>query len=100
MLQFLNVFRKRIKFADGSYIEWCDKETLKYHEDGRYCLVWVDFFENRFFGGGRLIHSESIKNWIISGSDKEIAVSETERIEIVKKAKQYYEIRKIAYRVS
>jgi hypothetical protein len=85
MLSFLNMFKKRISFSDGSFIEWCDKETLKYCEGARSCLVWVDFFDSSFLSGERLVHSESIKKWNIKNTKEDVPISIAEKKEILEK---------------
>jgi hypothetical protein len=49
-------------FDNGSYVEWVDRETLKYTSGDFSVLVWVDF-EPGLFSGGRIIKASSIKNW-------------------------------------
>ncbi|MFN3986275.1 MAG: hypothetical protein ACK4KV_12325 [Rhodocyclaceae bacterium] len=44
-------------------IDWVDRETLAYRSDGLSVLVWVDF-EAGFFSRGRVVHKESIKDWL------------------------------------
>jgi hypothetical protein len=57
------VYMSRKKtFDNGSYVEWVDRETLKYTSGDFSVLVWVDF-EPGLFSGGRIIKASSIKNW-------------------------------------
>lgn len=44
-------------------IDWIDRETLAYRSDGLSVLVWVDF-EAGFFSRGRVVHEDSIKDWL------------------------------------
>ena len=50
-------------FDDGSSIEWVDKETLKYSEQGFSVLVWVDYYRESFLKFGRVINASSIIKW-------------------------------------
>lgn len=46
----------------NSSVEWEDRETLRYSENGFSALVWVDY-EPGIFSQGRIIKSASIVKW-------------------------------------
>ena len=70
-------------------IEWIDRETLAYRSSGLTVLVWVDF-ESGFFSRGRVIHTDSIKRWVDSGSNEVRPVTEAERDTIISAVQLHY----------
>jgi hypothetical protein len=80
---------KITKLIDGSQIEWVDKETLRYSENGYSVLIWVDF-EAGLFKSGRVIKLSSLSNWQTRPKDKSDIIDELKKNEIVEKIKHYY----------
>jgi hypothetical protein len=75
---------------DGSVIEWVDKETLRYTENGFSVSIWVDF-EPGFFNSRRIIKSSSIVRWDIRPEGCSDAIGMDKRNEILAKVQQYYQ---------
>ncbi|GLI34002.1 hypothetical protein [Desulforhabdus amnigena] len=85
-------------FDDGSYVEWVDRETLKYTSGDFSVLVWVDF-EPGLFSGGRIIKASSIKNWDAKPAGSPATIDEDIKQDIINKIQQYYKSFKKKYRV-
>ena len=76
-------------FDDGSTIDWVDKETLRYSENGYSVSIWVDF-EEGFFNSGRIIKSSSISRWNSYPEGHSEAIDANKKQEIIMKVQQYY----------
>ena len=70
-------------------IDWIDRETLAYRSSGLTALVWVDF-EPGLISRGRVIHTDSIKRWVDSGSNEVRPVTEAERDAIISAVQLHY----------
>ena len=70
-------------------IDWVDRETLAYRSDGLSVLVWVDF-EAGFFSRGRVVHKDSIKDWLDKGGSVVRPVSPEERDVIIAAVMAHY----------
>ena len=60
------MFRRKsnsLNFSDGSWVEYVDRETIKYREGDYSVLVWVDYFKTRFLCYGRAINIDAIEVW-------------------------------------
>lgn len=85
-------------FDDGSSIEWIDKETLKYTDNGYSVSIWVDY-EPGFLNNDRIIKSSSLLHWEVKPDEMPNVIDEKKRIEIIEKIKQYYNAKGIKCRV-
>jgi hypothetical protein len=70
-------------------IEWVDRETVAYRSGGLSVLIWVDY-EAGLLSRGRVIHSESIDQWVDTASVPVRPVSPSERESIIAAVQQYY----------
>lgn len=70
-------------------IEWIDRETLAFRSNGLSVLVWVDF-EPGFFDRGRVIHADSIGQWVDAESNVVRPVTEPERDAIISAVQLHY----------
>lgn len=82
-------------FKDGSFLEWVDKETLRYVEGGFNVLVWVDYFEEGLFSNGRVIKASSLVKWDSKPQNYSETIDELKKNEIINKIKEYYLNKKI-----
>ena len=80
---------KKQTFEDGSSVEWVDRETVKYTENGFSTLVWVDFAPG-FFSGGRVIISSHIIKWRSWPAGSSELIDENKKREIIEKIKKYF----------
>ncbi|MFZ3017855.1 MAG: hypothetical protein WA056_05305 [Gallionella sp.] len=80
---------KNYLLDDGSSLEWVDKETLRYTENGFSTLIWVDF-EPGFFNGGRVIKSSSLTSWESRPEGSSSTIEVNKKQEILTKVQQYY----------
>ena len=48
--------------TSGATVEWVDRETVKYTENDKSTLVWVDY-EAGLLTSGRVLHRYSISKW-------------------------------------
>jgi hypothetical protein len=85
-------------FDDGSSIEWINRETLKYGENGFSVSIWVDF-EAGLFKSGRIIRASSLKSWTTWPDGSSETISTEKRNEILAKVRNYYQSRKVKSRV-
>lgn len=86
-------------YKDIISIEWVDKETLRYSEEGgRSALVWVDF-EPGFFKRGRIIRMSSIKNWDERPGFASRLIDANDRAKIVDAIIAYYEYQNVPCRM-
>jgi hypothetical protein len=83
---------------DGSVIEWVDKGTLRYTENGFSVSIWVDF-EPGFFNSGRIIKSSSIVRWDSRPEGNPDVIGMDKRKEILAKVQQYYQARNRKFRI-
>ena len=78
------MFKKKNKPFEtlGATVEWVDRETVRYTDNGNSTLVWVDY-EPGFFSSGRVLRTESISKWQAhpSGTVAEIDAASRQRIE-------------------
>jgi hypothetical protein len=65
-------------FSDGSFVEWVNRETIRYSE-GDFSLIIVADFDVGFFSNTRVIKSSSIK-----------VSNENKKQEIIDKISQYF----------
>ena len=70
-------------------IDWIDRETLAFRSSGLTVLVWVDF-EPGLFSRGRVIHTDSIRQWVDSESNEVRTVTEIERDAIISAVQLHY----------
>jgi hypothetical protein len=75
---------------DGSVIEWVDKETLRYTENGFTGSIWVDF-KPGFFNSGRIIKSFSIVRRDGRPEGCPDVIGMDKRKEILAKVQHYYQ---------
>lgn len=69
-------------------IEWVDRETLRYSEEGRSVLAWVDYSLG-FFSNGRILRTESLKHWQrAEGGLEEMTASDVARV--VEEIRKHY----------
>lgn len=72
-------------FDDGSRLIWQDRESVKYEEQGRAVLVWMDY-EAGFFSRGRVLKECSLKTWLETNEP----ISAGKKAEIIAKIRQYF----------
>jgi N-formylglutamate amidohydrolase len=65
-------------FSDKSFVEWVNRETIRYCE-GDFSLIIVADFDAGFFSNTRVIKSSSIK-----------VSNENKKEEIIDKIRQYF----------
>ena len=70
-------------------IDWIDRETLAYRAEGLTALVWVDF-ESGLLSKGRVIHEDSVRDWLGPDSQPVRPVSSAERSAIIAAVEQHY----------
>jgi hypothetical protein len=70
-------------------IDWVDRETLAYRSQGLTVLVWVDF-DSGIFSRGRVVHTDSIKEWLDEGWSVVRPVSPKERDMVVAAVISHY----------
>ena len=70
-------------------IDWIDRETLAFRSNGLAVLVWVDF-EAGFFARGRIVHTDSIKQWVDADSSAVRSVTAMERDSIISAIQRHY----------
>ena len=75
--------------ASGSSLEWVDRETLRYSEDGFTVLVWVDF-EPGLLRGGRILKTSSIQEWTTKPEGASGTIDAEQRSRIIGRVQQYY----------
>lgn len=81
--------------AEGnSSIEWVDKETLRYTENGFSVLVWVDY-EPGFFSRGRIIKSSSIVKWDEKPDNGSDLIEPWQKQKIIGEIQKYYDSQKV-----
>ena len=78
-----------MRFDDGSYIVWEDRESVRYIEDDMEALVWVDY-ESGFFSRGRIIRSSSIGKWEKHPANIPSDIDEGKKDEIISKLMRCY----------
>ena len=71
-------------------IDWVDRETLACQVGSLTVLVWVDF-EPGLLSKGRVIHQDSVRDWLDSDSQPMRPVTSAERHAIVAAVQQHYE---------
>ena len=71
-------------------LDWIDRETLAYRSAGLTALVWVDF-EPGLLSKGRVIHEESVRDWLGPDWQPVRPVTSVERHAIVAAVEQHYE---------
>jgi hypothetical protein len=76
-------------FEDGSFIEWADRESLRYTEPGYVALLWVDY-EPGFFNRGRVLMMKSLCRWHEAPAGEPLELSSNKQEEIVEKVRKYY----------
>jgi hypothetical protein len=79
----------KIKFEDGSSIEWVDRETLRYADEIHSALIWVDFSPG-WFSRGRILKAASITRWESCPADRSKEISGEEKKQIFEKVQEYY----------
>jgi hypothetical protein len=79
-------------FDDGSSILWVDRETLRYTQDGRSALVWVDYAPG-LFNGQRIIRISSLDKWERRPENTLAEIDDESRSRIIDKVFRYYEAR-------
>jgi hypothetical protein len=72
-------------------VDWVDRETLAYRAENLSVLVWVDFAPG-FFSRGRVIHTNSINQWVDAESKAVRTVTQQERNEIIVAIQQHYQL--------
>jgi hypothetical protein len=72
-------------------IDWIDRETLAYRAGELSVFVWVDF-EPSIFSRGRVLHTDSINQWIDAEFNGVRTVTQQERDEIIGAIRQYYQL--------
>ena len=76
--------------SNSSYrIDWIDRETLAYRAGGLTALVWVDF-ETGLLSTGRVIHEDSVRDWLGQDLQPVRPVTSAERIAIMAAVQQHY----------
>lgn len=86
-------------FGEGDIlIEWVDKETLRYIENGFSVLVWVDY-EPGFFARGRIVRVSSIKKWEAKPENCSDLIEPWQRQKITSEIQNYYHSKKVKCRV-
>ena len=73
----------------GYRIDWVDRETLAFRSGRLTALIWVDF-EPRFFSRGRILHTDSITQWVDSKSQYIREVTQAERDFIISAVQSHY----------
>lgn len=86
------------KLDGKSSIEWIDRETLRYYEDGYSVLVWMDY-EPGFFNNGRIIRLSSLENWDAVPGKEPLLIDAKEREVIINNIKEYHMSQSIKCRV-
>ncbi len=81
--------RREVRRDMSVSIDWVDRETLAYRSDRLTVLVWVDF-EAGFFSRGRVVHTDSIKEWVDDSNSVVRPVSAEERNAITAAIKSHY----------
>lgn len=79
----------KMAFNDGSFIEWADRESLRYIEPGRVALLWVDY-ETGIFNRGRVLMMRSLDRWHEAPAGDPLEIPTDKREEIVEKIRKYY----------
>lgn len=82
-------YAKVVTFDDGSRLISEDRETIRYEEQGRATLVWIDY-EDGFFSRGRIIKEISLEYWHTSPSKTDDPISVEKKAEIIGKIRQYF----------
>lgn len=62
--------KPKIAFEDGSFVEWEDRESVRYTEDGREALIWVDWEPAGWFSSVRIVKADSVDFWGSAGSER------------------------------
>jgi hypothetical protein len=83
---------KRVSFADGSYIEWCNREAILYAEPGvgTMEIPWV--FSSALVSG-RTLRASDIDKW--NSPDEAKQVTPEKRAEVIEKIREYCRRRRI-----
>ena len=76
-------------FSDGSFVEWVNRETIRYCE-GDFSLIVVADFDSGFFSNTRVIKASSINLWDKAPKGAEIVINENKKQEIIDKISQYF----------
>ena len=72
-------------------VDWVDRETLAYRAGNLSVRVWVDFAPG-FFSRGRVIHTNSINQWVDAEANAVRTVTKQERNEIIGAIQQHYQL--------
>ena len=80
---------KNMIFDDGSKITSQDRETIRYEEQGRATLVWIDY-EAGFFSRGRIIKKIWLEYWHTFPTEAHEPISVEKKAEIIGKICQYF----------
>lgn len=83
--------KPKIAFEDGSFVEWEDRESVRYTEDGREALIWVDWEPAGWFSSVRIVKADSVAFWGTTRESMKIEIDETKKQEIIGKVVKYFE---------
>lgn len=88
------IFSQIDTFFDGTTLEWLDRESLKYTDNGYVVIIWVDYGAG-LFKVKRKLKTESLSEWneIPENGTKEIG--EYKKKEIILKVQLYYALQKV-----
>ncbi|MBV1777376.1 hypothetical protein KSF73_16770 [Burkholderiaceae bacterium DAT-1] len=86
---FFNSVPKKWAFS-GGFVEWVDRETVRYSGPKGEMLVWVDY-EPGFFSRGRIIRGMTEGN----GANKDYELKNEVKIKVV----EYFETHGISCRI-
>jgi len=89
---------KKMALDDGSSLEWIDKETLRYSEQGYEVSIWVDY-ESGLFKSGRVVKISSIVEWTLKPEGTESSISQEMREKILARVELYYKSLGVACRI-
>jgi hypothetical protein len=90
--------KKAFHFDDASSLEWIDRETLRYSENGHEVSIWVDY-ESGLFKRGRVVKASSIVRWDSKPPEEPASISPEIRENILSRVEQYYKSLGVACRI-
>jgi hypothetical protein len=82
--------KKREQIDDGKVIEWVDSETIRFIDNDRSALIWMDY-EPGLFKRGRIVRSDSIQQWEARSIDDNLAVSDNEKNALIDHVLRFFE---------
>ena len=92
------MLNKHVVFSNAISVEWVDRETLRYSEDGYSVLVWVDY-DSGLFNNTRIIKLSSIVLWEKRPGNTPEVIESGQKEKIIEYIQRYFSLQNKVCRV-